>query len=323
MTQTPYIDIALDVLKLEMQGLAALSASLESGPSAQNFVRAVEIIKAAPGRVIVSGMGKSGHIGKKIAATLASTGEPASFVHPGEASHGDLGMISGSDVVLALSNSGETKELSDIIAYCGRFNIPLISITSGHESSLATASDVCLLLPKADEACGETRAPTTSTTMTLALGDALCVALLRDKGFAAKDFKNFHPGGKLGAALRKVGDIMSPPDRLPLCAPDVSISEASQIIAKNNFGCVGITKDDRLIGVITDGDLRRHMSADLHTKTAADVMTKSPVFVTPDTLAADALGLMSQKHITSLFVCDGGRPIGLLHIHDMLELGVA
>lgn len=323
MTQDIHIKTALEVIALETRGLDALAKALEAGGLAGPFVRAVDMIKAAPGRVIVSGMGKSGHIGRKIAATLASTGEPASFVHPGEASHGDLGMISTSDVVLALSNSGETKELSDIIAYCGRFDIPLLSITSGAGSSLAEASDVCLLMPKAAEACGETRAPTTSTTMTLALGDALCVALLRDKGFVATDFKKFHPGGKLGAALRKVGDIMNPADRLPLCRPQDSIADVSQIIAKNNFGCAGITEGGKLVGVITDGDLRRHISADLHMKTAADVMTKNPVFVTEDTLAADALNVLAGKHITSLFVCNAaGVPVGLLHIHDMLALGV-
>lgn len=323
MTQTSPIKTALEVIALETAGLGALAQSLETGVLAQAFIGAIDLIKAAPGRVIVSGMGKSGHIGRKIAATLASTGEPASFVHPGEASHGDLGMISTSDVVLALSNSGETKELSDIIAYCGRFDIPLISITSGAGSSLASASDVCLLMPKADEACGETRAPTTSTTMTLALGDALCVALLRDKGFEAKDFKNYHPGGKLGAAFKKVGDVMNPADTLPLCLPDATIAQVSDIIAKNNFGCSGIIENGKLTGVITDGDLRRHLSADLLTQTAADVMTKNPVFVTPDTLAADAMAVLAQKHITSLFVCKDGAPVGLLHIHDMLELGVA
>ena len=322
MTQTPHIKTALDVIALEAKGLDALAQSLENGPLADAFVRAVNIIKTAPGRVIVSGMGKSGHIGRKIAATLASTGEPASFVHPGEASHGDLGMISRSDVVLALSNSGETKELSDMMAYCGRFDIPLLSITSGENSSLASASDVCLLMPKADEACGETRAPTTSTTMTLALGDALCVALLRDKGFEAKDFKSFHPGGKLGAAFKKVGDVMNPADRLPLCAPDAGIDKVSETIAQNNFGCVGIVEGGKLTGVITDGDLRRHLSADLLSQTAKDVMTKNPVFVTEDTLAADALGVLAEKHITTLFVCRDGAPVGLLHIHDMLELGL-
>lgn len=323
MTQSPHITTALEVIALETAGLAKLSDALDTGDLAQAFLRAVDLIKAAKGRVIVSGMGKSGHIGRKIAATLASTGTPASYVHPGEASHGDLGMISGDDVVLGLSNSGETKELSDIIAYCGRFDIPLISITSGAQSSLASASDACLLMPKSDEACGETRAPTTSTTMTLALGDALCVALLRDKGFAAKDFKNFHPGGKLGAAFKKVGDIMNPADRLPLCGPDETIAGVSKIIAENNFGCAGIVRGGKLVGVITDGDLRRHLSDTILSQTAADVMTQNPVFVTKDTLAADAMAVLAQKHITSLFVCEDGAPIGLLHIHDMLELGVA
>jgi len=320
---SPYLITALGVIDLEMRGLETLHGALGKSPLDEAFVKAVDLIKAAPGRVMVSGMGKSGHIGRKIAATLASTGEPASFVHPGEASHGDLGMISTQDVVLALSNSGETKELSDMLAYCKRFDIPLIAITSGAQSSLGKAADALLLLPPAQEACGETRAPTTSTTMTLAMGDALAVALLRDKGFRADDFKNFHPGGKLGAALLKVGDIMNSGGKLPLCAPSDSIADVTQTIAKNNFGCAGITEGGALVGVITDGDLRRHISPKLHSQTAKDVMTHDPVFVTPNTLAADALGLMARKHITSLFVCEGGAPVGILHIHDVLDLGVA
>lgn len=319
-----FLKTAREVIALERDGLDALSAALRGDlPLGQSFVKAVDLIKSARGRIIVSGMGKSGHIGRKIAATLASTGEPASFVHPGEASHGDLGMISKDDIVLALSNSGETAELSDIIGYCGRFDIPLMAITSGTDSTLGQAADICLGLPKCPEACGETRAPTTSTTMTLALGDALCVALLRDKGFQASDFKNFHPGGKLGAALRKVSDIMARHDRLPLCAPDDSIADVTQIIARDNFGCVGIVEGEALVGVITDGDLRRALTPDLMTKTASDVMTRNPVFVTEDTLAADALGLLTSKHITALFVCRDNRPVGLVHIHDMLSLGVA
>ena len=323
MTQSSYLTTALDVITLERKGLDALHEALSRGSLGAQFDAAVELIKAASGRVMVSGMGKSGHIGRKIVATLASTGEPSSFVHPGEASHGDLGMIAQNDVVLALSNSGETKELTDIIAYCGRFEIPLIAITSGASSSLAKAADALLLLPNSKEACGETRAPTTSTTMTLALGDALAVALLRDKGFKADDFKNFHPGGKLGAALRKVGDIMNGDGKLPLCAPAYAISAVTDTIAKNNYGCAGIIEGGKLVGVITDGDLRRHISRDLYSQTAIDVMTKDPIFVTPNTLAADALRIMTRKHITALFVCKDGKPIGILHIHDVLNLGVA
>ncbi len=324
MTNETYLETAQNVLGLEIDGLRALREALEPGQSlAAAFTKAVDTIKSSSGRIMVCGMGKSGHIGRKIAATLASTGEAASFVHPGEASHGHLGMITKNDVVLALSNSGETAELGDTIAYCGRFNIPLIAITSGRDSSLGSQADICLLLPKAPEACGETRAPTTSTTMTLALGDALAVALLRDKGFAASDFKNFHPGGKLGAALRKVGDIMNTRDKLPLCAPDASISEVTAVIARDNFGCVGITEGKTLIGVITDGDLRRHIGPDLHTMRAADIMSDSPIYIDEHMLAADALNILTGKHITALFVCKNKQPVGIVHIHDVLKLGVA
>ncbi len=320
-----YIDTALDTLRLEKRGLEALIENMENtrpGKLGDGFIRAVELVKQAKGRVIVTGMGKSGHVGRKIAATFASTGTPASFVHPGEASHGDLGMISTQDIVLALSNSGETRELADILQYCGRFDVPLIAITSGKNSALAKASDLVLLLPNAPEACGQTRAPTTSTTMTLALGDALAVVLLRDKGFGDADFKNFHPGGKLGAALKKVSDVMTSCDKLPLCGPDMPVFEAVKIISEANFGCVGVLEDGLLIGVVTDGDLRRNIRAGFEGKQVADIMTHNPVYITPSALAADAIAKMSKYNIQALFVCEDNRPMGILHIHDFLDLGI-
>ncbi len=327
MTKPPcnsHLKVGREVIQYEAKGLLALTQEFENIDSflSVNFQRSIEIIKSSEGRIIVSGMGKSGHIGRKIAATLASTGEPASFVHPGEASHGDLGMISQKDVVLALSNSGETAELADIIHYCSRFNIPLIAITSGKDSALSRAADACLLLPHSPEACEDIRAPTTSTTMTLAIGDALSVALLRDKGFKAENFKNFHPGGKLGAGLRKVRDVMNKGDKIPLALPETRITQIVKIIALNNYGCVAIVENNRLKGVITDGDIRRNISKDIHLKTAQDIMSQNPVYVTPDMLAADALAILNQRHITTLFVCEDKRPIGILHIHDFLELGV-
>ncbi len=313
------------MVDLEIGGLAALSKAFSRTPGntlPMAFETAISLINASSGRIIVSGMGKSGHIGRKIAATLASTGEPANFVHPGEASHGDLGMISRNDVVLAISNSGETSELGVIIDYCSRFDIPLIGITSGPNSALAKASKACLLLPKSAEACGETRAPTTSTTMTLALGDALAVALLRDKGFKADNFKNFHPGGKLGAGLRKVGDVMNKADRLPLCTPSTPVSDIIRIIAENNFGCIAVIEGREIQGVITDGDIRRNLSDDITQKRASDIMSRNPVYVSRSTLAAEALAILSQRHITTLFVCEDEEPVGILHIHDFLALGV-
>ena len=321
-----HLQIAREVLSTEINGLEELLSGMDeqgNSPLSQGFLAAVHLIEASNGRVIVTGMGKSGHIAKKIAATLASTGEPASYVHPGEASHGDLGMISQDDIVLALSNSGETPELRDVIDYCGRFNIPLIAITSGAGSALAEAADTALILPPAPEACGETRAPTTSTTMSLALGDALAIALLRGKGFSASDFRNYHPGGKLGAALRKVKHFMHGPEALPLCGLDTPVSDAVLKVSRCGFGCVGITdQDGNLAGIITDGDLRRHFNDNIPGQKAGDIMTPSPKTVTPETLAAEALSVLSEKRITSLFVLEGTKPVGLLHIHDCLSIGV-
>ncbi len=318
MSEFDDLAVARDVLSIEIEGIQSLAGALDEA-----FVKAVAALATVDGRVIVSGMGKSGHIARKIAATFASTGQPAIFVHPGEASHGDLGMITERDAVLALSKSGETPELRDLLAYAGRFSIPLIAITEGAKSTLATASDIALLLPKAREACAETHAPTTSTSMMIALGDALAVALLRRQGFTATDFHTFHPGGKLGAALRRVSDLMHDSGALPLCAPDATVPEAVEIMSDHGFGCVGVTDaTGSLVGIITDGDLRRRMSEKLFTSSAAEVMTENPKVVTPETLAGEALAILSEKKITGLFVVRDGKPVGILHVHDCLASGV-
>lgn len=307
------------VLKVEADGLAALADSLGGA-----FVAALDLIVAADGRVVVSGMGKSGHVARKIAATLASTGTPAMFVHPAEASHGDLGMITREDVVLALSNSGETPELTDLVSYARRFRIPLIAITGRADSSLEQAADAALVLPQVPEACPIGLAPTTSTTMMLALGDALAVSLLERRGFSAADFKVFHPGGQLGRRLLRVSDLMHAGDEVPLAHQALSMGEALLVMTAKSFGCVGVVDDaGRLLGIVTDGDLRRHLRPDLLERTVADIMTRNPRTVAAHILAAEALGLMNACAITSLFVTDGERPVGILHVHDCLRAGVA
>jgi arabinose-5-phosphate isomerase len=316
------LDVARAVLGTEAAGLRALAATLDD-----SFTRAVQLLDNATGRVVVSGMGKSGHVARKIAATLASTGTPALFVHPAEASHGDLGMIVAGDVVLALSNSGETVELADLVAHTRRFGLKLIGVTARDGSALATAADVALLLPAAAEACPMGLAPTTSTTMQLALGDALAVALLTRRGFTAVDFRQFHPGGKLGARLRRVRDLMHVGEAVPLAPPDTPMDRALLLITEKRFGCLGITDPGgRLVGIITDGDLRRAMGPDLLVRRAAEVMTTSPRTIGPEALAAEALHAMNARErlITSLFVVDtGGRPVGILHVHDLLRAGIA
>lgn len=314
-----HLKAARRTLDLEKAGLEALSASL-----GDEFVAAADLMSKVSGRVIVTGIGKSGHVGKKIAATLASTGTPAQFVHASEASHGDLGMITKADLVLALSWSGETAELRDLIHYVKRFAIPMVAITSGAASALATAATVPLILPKVDEACPNGLAPTTSTTMQLALGDALAIALLESKGFDSNDFKNFHPGGKLGAALTHVSAIMHKGDELPLAKQDMPMSEALVVITRKGLGCVGIIDDEnRLIGLITDGDLRRHMGPDLLSRTVGEVMTRSPKVLLPDTLTAEALNFVNENKITSVFITENDKPVGLVHLHDFLRAGVA
>ncbi|MEO0607619.1 MAG: KpsF/GutQ family sugar-phosphate isomerase [Pseudomonadota bacterium] len=316
--------IAVEVLNTEKTGIEALEHALSKDGSelSKAFSQTVETILAARGRTIVTGMGKSGHIARKIAATLASTGTPALYVHPGEASHGDLGMIADDDVVIALSNSGETPELGDIIGYCGRFDIPLIGMTSGAGSSLGEGSNICLLVPKSAEACGITKAPTTSTTQMLALGDAIAVALLRQKGFSERDFHTYHPGGKLGAALKRVTDLMHH-KKMPLCIPQTKFSEVVKEITKGGFGCCGVIEDGRLTGIITDGDIRRALSGDAATLTAADLMTANPRTIQEDGLAAEALSMLSEFKITALFIVNvDHQPVGLLHVHDCLAIGV-
>ena len=312
--------VARRVIRAEIEGLGQLCQALDD-----SFAAALDLCAAARGRLIVTGIGKSGHVARKIAATLASTGSPAQFVHPAEASHGDLGMIGVEDAILALSNSGESDELAAIISYSRRFKIPLVAITGGGGSSLADAADVVLLLPPAAEACPMGLAPTTSTTMMIAIGDALAIALLERKGFSSADFRLFHPGGKLGRRLLRVGDIMHAGDDVPLVDPDAAMSEAILVMTAKSFGCVGVCgQDGRLVGVITDGDLRRHMGDRLLARAVGEVMHRNPKTITAANLAAQALGLMNRFAITALFVVDDDlRPIGFLHMHDCLRAGVA
>ncbi|MBK9081628.1 MAG: KpsF/GutQ family sugar-phosphate isomerase [Rhizobiales bacterium] len=320
----PAVAEALRTLGVERAGIAALETAL-SGPLGEAFAAATDLIGKAAGRVIVSGMGKSGHVGRKIAATLASTGTPAYFVHPGEASHGDLGMIRQDDVVLALSWSGETPELADIITYTRRFHIGLVALTSKSDSALARAADVRLVLPRVEEACPNGLAPTTSTTMQLVMGDALAVALLAARGFTAQDFRVFHPGGKLGAKLTLVRDVMHKDRRLPKVALGAPMSDAVMEISSKGLGCVGVVDaDGKVVGVITDGDLRRHMRPDLLTVRVEEVMTRNPRIVAPDALAVAALDQLNSRMITALLVVDAsGALCGVVHLHDLLRLGVA
>lgn len=316
-----FLDAARRVITQEADALNTLSAQL-----GESFAQAVELLLNAKGRVIVSGMGKSGHIARKIAATFASTGTPAHFVHPAEASHGDLGMMTRGDVVLVLSNSGETPELADLVAYTRRFGIPMIGVASKPNSTLLTRADVSIVLPNLGEACGTGVVPTTSTTMTLALGDALAVALMEHRDFTPENFREFHPGGKLGARLSKVADLMHVQNAVPLVRGNTPMSDTLLMISQKGFGVVGVTgQENRLIGIVTDGDLRRHMSG-LLDHTASEVMTANPTTVAPYALAEEAVALMNNKKITCLFAVDpagDGQVTGFLHIHDCLRAGIA
>jgi arabinose-5-phosphate isomerase len=314
---------ALRTLEAEASGLNALGTAI-SGGLGRAFVAAVAMIRGARGRVIISGMGKSGHIGHKIAATLSSTGTPAFFVHPAEASHGDLGMITPDDVIIAVSWSGETAELKNLLDYSRRFRIGLIAVTSDGTSTLGHAADVALVLPQVPEACAHNPAPTTSSLMQLALGDALAIALLESRGFSAVDFRTLHPGGRLGAALTFVRDLMHRGPELPLKLIGTLMSEAVVEMSARGFGCVGITdRAGRLVGIITDGDLRRHMRPDLLDARVEDVMTRGPTTVRPDQLASEALEILNSLKRTVLFVVEGERTVGLIHMHDLLRAGVA
>ena len=312
--------IARRVLDIEANALRELAESLNG-----EFCDAINLIEGLKGRLVVTGMGKSGHIAKKIAATFASTGTPSFFVHPAEASHGDLGMIGKDDAVLALSNSGETPELSDIIAFTRRFNVPLIGMTRKPESSLAKQSDCPLVLPASPEACPNKQAPTTSTTAMLAFADALAVTLMERRGFTSDDFRTFHPGGKLGQRLLHVRDVMHGADDLPLIARDALMSEALVTMTSRSFGCVGVLGEKgELVGIVTDGDLRRHMADNLVAMKVGDVMTAGPKVTHEGALAVEALAIMNDRSITALFVLDeAGIPVGLVHIHDLLRSGVA
>ena len=318
------VQSALRTLDAGTSGIAALAAALR-GPLGAPFSGAVELIRQAKGRVIVTGLGKSGHIGRKVAATLASTGTPAFFVHAAEASHGDLGMITGDDVILALSWSGEQPEMKNLVNYSARFAIPMIAVTSNAESSLGSAARIVLELPKVREACPHNLAPTTSTLMQAAIGDALAIALLEGRGFTALEFANFHPGGKLGAMLKHTSDLMHTGDAVPLKPLGTKMSEAVAEMSAKGFGCVAIV-DARghVTGIITDGDLRRHMHgrSDLMDALVDDVMTKSPKTIASNSLASEALKLMSSK-ISTLIVTEADKPVGIIHLHDLLRAGVA
>ena len=312
--------VARRVLGIEAAALTALGAALDA-----SFDRAVDVLIAAKGRVIVSGMGKSGHVGAKIAATFASTGTTAQFVHPAEASHGDLGMIGAGDVVLMLSNSGETRELADMILHTRRRGIPLIGIASRPRSTLLKSADVALVLPPAEEACPMGLAPTTSTTMTLALGDALAVALMERRGFNRDQYKDFHPGGSLGAALMTVADLMHTGDAIPLVGETATVDEAVRVMSEKRFGCTGVVDTSGVLtGILTDGDMRRRFGENLSGRPVTAAMTKAPKTVAATALASEALAILNRAAITVLLVVDAdGRPAGLLRIHDCLKAGLA
>ena len=318
-THAPDLAAARRVLALEGRALAALADALDG-----SFAAALDILMATRGRVVVTGMGKSGLVGRKIAATLASTGTPAHYVHPGEASHGDLGMIAASDAILALSNSGETTELADLLAHAKRFGIPLVAVTARATSTLAQTADVALILPAMPEACPMGLAPTTSTTMMLALGDALAVALLERKGFTAEQFRVFHPGGRLGKQLARVADLMHVGADMPLVQPQTRMSEALIVMTARSFGCAIVTDAaGLLVGIVTDGDLRRHMSPDLPSQPVARIMNTAPKTIRPSALAAEALGAMNERRVTQLVVVEAQRPVGIVRMHDILRAGVA
>ena len=318
-----FIESALRTFEAEASGIDVLTAAIHDSLG-QSFIAAVELIRSARGRVIVTGMGKSGHVGRKIAATFASTGTPAFFVHPGEASHGDLGMITGDDVIMALSWSGETAELRNLIEYSRRFQIRLIAVTSDAKSTLGTSSDVVLALPDAREACPHNLAPTTSSLMQLVLGDALAIALLESRGFTAVDFGKLHPAGKLGAMLKFSRDLMHTGAALPIASLGSRMSDALVEMSAKSFGCVAIIDSKGLlVGIVTDGDLRRHMQPNLLEARVDDVMTKNPKTIRPDQLASEALELLNAMKITALMVVEAGKPVGIVHIHDLLRAGVA
>jgi arabinose-5-phosphate isomerase len=310
-----------DTIRAEARALEMMAQAL-AGPLREPFVHAARLLADAKGRVIVSGMGKSGHIARKIAATLASTGTPAQFVHPAEASHGDLGMIVEQDCVLAISRSGETAELSDLLYHCHRLGVPVIGVTFKASSTLAKASTAALVLPDCGEASEEAPAPTTSTTMCLAMGDALAVALLKARGFTADHFGAIHPGGKLGAALKRVRDLMRVGEHDPLIRPDLSVTDTLKAMSRDSLGAAGVVENGKLIGIITDGDLRRRLTPEMFALDARALMTPNPVTIAADAPIADAIAIMNAKRITILFAIEDGAPVGVVHMHDLLAAGV-
>ena len=323
MERRPLIDSALRTLGANAEGIQALVAAMRDGLG-QPFTAAVELIRAAKGRVIVTGMGKSGHVARKISATFASTGTPAFFVHPAEASHGDLGMVRPDDVLLALSWSGETAELKNLIDFSRRFRVGLLAMTAVADSTLGKAADVTLMLPQAREACPHNLAPTTSSLMQLALGDALAVALLESRGFTPVDFGVLHPGGRLGALLKCARDVMHSGDSIPIAPLGTKMSDAIVQMTAKGFGCIGITDTSgRLTGIITDGDLRRHMRHDLLDARVDDIMTRAPKTIRPDQLVSETLDILNAMKVTTLFVVDGALPVGIVHFHDLLRAGAA
>jgi len=314
---------ALRTVATEQAGMAALAEALQNGLS-EAFAHAVELVSAIRGRVIVTGVGKSGHIGAKIAATLASTGTPAFFVHPAEANHGDLGMIARDDAIVAMSWSGESAELKSIVAYSRRFSIPLVAITSGETSALAREADVVLLLPRVPEACPNGLAPTTSTLLQLVVGDALAIALLEAREFTPDQFRIFHPGGQLGASLMKVREIMHKGEDMPLAPAGSPLREAVVTLSQKRFGCVCIVDEAGLLaGIITDGDLARNLDRNLGALVVDDIMTRTPKTVDPDALAGEAIAILDESRISALVVVDAGKPVGVVHFHDLLRIGVA
>lgn len=311
---------AIKTIDSEIRAIEELKKSLD----AESLTKALDFMQNSTGRIIITGMGKSGHIGKKIAASLASTGTPSFFVHPAEASHGDLGMITDDDVVIAISNSGESRELIDILNYCKRFGIKLIAITKNQDSSLGKAGDVVLLLPNNGEACPLGLAPTSSTTATLVLGDILTIRMIERKGFSKEDFNDRHPGGKLGSILKRVSDLMHTGQDMPLLDENANMQAVLLEMTSKRLGCVGFVNSAGILtGILTDGDLRRCLSAQILSEKAADLMTRNPKTIAPEAMTAEALKIMHDKKITNLFVVDNLKPVGVIHIHDLLNNGVA
>ena len=311
---------AIRTIDSEIKAIEELKHSLDSS----SLTQALDFMQNSKGRIIITGMGKSGHIGKKIAASLASTGTPSFFVHPAEASHGDLGMITEDDVVIAISNSGESRELIDILNYCKRFGIKLVAITKNVESSLGKAGDVVLLLPNNGEACPLGLAPTSSTTATLVLGDILTIGMIERKGFSKEDFNDRHPGGKLGSILKRVSDLMHTGQDMPILDENSNMQAVLLEMTSKRLGCVGfINQAGDLTGILTDGDLRRCLSSKILEEKAVDLMTKNPKTIAPNAMSAEALKIMHDKKITNLFVVENKKPVGVIHIHDLLNNGVA